>query len=211
MRVYIGQTRARALTERLIGFGFGEMTVRNEVPPRRTPWVLDNGAFKDWTSGAKFDEAKFAAALERAKHVEPPPDFVVAPDIVAGGAESLAFSRSWLPRCLELGVPVYLVMQDGMTEQSVLEGLDGFSGIFVGGSLPWKLRTGERWCEFAHLHGMPCHIGRMGTEARVRAAKRWGADSIDSCLPLWSEDNLQRFLAGFRCSQQTLWGDEVLS
>jgi hypothetical protein len=34
----------------------------------------------------------------------------------------------------------------------------------------------------------------VGTPDRVRWARRIGADSIDSALPLWSSDNLARFL-----------------
>jgi hypothetical protein len=49
---------------------------------------------------------------------------------------------------------------------------------------------------------MPCHIGRVGTYNRTRWARRIGADSIDSALPLWSEENLQRFLAGLRDGKQ---------
>lgn len=70
----------------------------------------------------------------------------------------------------------------------------GFSGIFVGGSLPWKLETGAQWVREAHARHLPCHIGRVGTAKRVRWAKASGADSIDSCLPLWSEENLIAFL-----------------
>jgi NADPH:quinone reductase-like Zn-dependent oxidoreductase len=73
--------------------------------------------------------------------------------------------------------------------------------LFVGGSLPWKLATGERWVRFAHAHGRRCHIGRVGTPRRVAWARRIGADSIDSCLPLWSRENLDAFVAAVRGEQ----------
>lgn len=199
MMAYVGQTRSRALVAELASYGFGEMTVRDEVPPRRTPWAFDNGAFKDWTARRPFDAVRYERALD--KFVADPalrPEFVVVPDIVAAGLESLRFSQSWAERLSWLGLPLYLVVQDGMQESDVRCVLDSYAGIFVGGSLPWKLRTGRQWTEFAHLHARKCHIGRMGTTARVRAARRWGADSIDSSLPLWSRQNLARFLAGFR-------------
>jgi hypothetical protein len=51
----------------------------------------------------------------------------------------------------------------------------------------------------------------MGTTERVRAARRWGADSIDSSLPLWSTGNLVRFIAGFTTPCEDLFsGDEGL-
>lgn len=200
MKAYIGQTRARALVEELAALGFGEMTVREEVPPRRDPWVFDNGAFKDFTAGVPFQTARYEKALDKLSVIAARPDFIVAPDIVAGGLESLRFSETWAERLSWLGLPMYLVVQDGMTEADVAAALDPYAGVFVGGSLPWKLRTAPRWVEFAHLHGRKCHVGRMGTRERVRAARRWGVDSIDSALPLWSRANLERFLQGFKDS-----------
>jgi hypothetical protein len=196
--VYIGQTRAAKWIRLLESYGFGEMCVREEVPPRRNPWAFDNGAFKDWNDGKPFNEAKYQGALDYVHlHATTRPDFVVVPDIVAGGLESLKLSEAWVPKCRALKAPVYLVVQDGMSFDDVCAVLDLYDGIFVGGSLDWKLKTGRAWTDFAHEHGRKCHIGRMGTEDRVRAALRWGVDSIDSCLPLWSAENLARFLRGF--------------
>jgi hypothetical protein len=71
-----------------------------------------------------------------------------------------------------------------------------FAGLFVGGTLAWKIKTAARWIRWAHAQARPlrCHIGRVGTPDRVRWARRIGADSIDSALPLWSSENLSRFL-----------------
>ena len=195
---YVGQTRGAKLTAQLNEYGFGECTVREEFPPRRFPWFWDNGAFRDFTAGVPFGSRRYESALDKLSTSPLRPDFVVAPDIVAGGLASLRFSESWAARLAWLGLPVYLVVQDGMTESDVAPALSPYAGVFVGGSLGWKLRTSPRWVEFAHLHNRRCHIGRMGTRDRVRAARRWGADSIDSCTPLWSAANLARFVAGFR-------------
>lgn len=215
VNVYIGQTRARDWIRLLEGYGFGEMCVREEVPPRRHPWVFDNGAFKDWRAGRVFQAAKYEKALDwlwLGCNINP--DFIVAPDIVAAGVESLRFSEAWLPRLTPLRCPVYLVVQDGMIEGDVAQSLSGdggaFAGIFVGGSLAWKLKTCRAWVAFARSRGLKCHAGRFGTESRVRAAIRWGVDSIDSCLPLWSRENLARFLRGFKPSLNgDLFGAEV--
>lgn len=40
---------------------------------------------------------------------------------------------------------------------------------------------------------MACHVGRVGTAKRVAWARRIGATSIDSSLPLWSVENLRSF------------------
>jgi len=81
---------------------------------------------------------------------------------------------------------------------------DGFSGIFVGGTLPWKVATGVTWAELSRELDVPCHVGRVGTPNRVGWAKRIGATSIDSCLPLWSERNLQRFISALGSQQLEL-------
>lgn len=201
---YLGQARGASLIRRLEAYGFGEMVCRGELPPRRKPWAFDNGAFKDWTSGKPFDADRYQRDLDKLWS-EPSlrPDFLAVPDRVAEGMASYEFSESWRPRLEPMGIPLYLVVQDGMTAESLpAETLRRYAGLFVGGSLDWKLRTSRDWVRHAHGLGLKCHIGRMGTENRVRAAIRWGADSIDSALPLWAEANLQRFLRGFQPTGQ---------
>lgn len=173
-------------------YGFGEMTVREENPPRRTPWAFDNGAYKDFTAGRAFQEAKYLKALDKGVSGA---DFVAVPDIVGAGVQSLEFSMSWVPRLT--GLPLYLVVQDGMTCSDVAPYVGHFKGLFVGGSLPWKLETAGKWINFAHACGLKCHVGRVGTGPRVRMMRQLGADSIDSALPLFSIDNFRRFLTGF--------------
>jgi hypothetical protein len=205
--VYVGQTRSRSLIAHLSDLGFGEMTVRGELPPRRRPWAFDNGVFKDWRASRDFDVAAYTADVERVATM-PRPDFVVVPDIVAGGENSLRRSLEWVPQLRGLA-PLYLVVQDGMREAAVLDALEPFAGIFVGGTLPWKLRTGRAWVRLARTTGRQCHIGRVGTAKRVRWAKRIEADSIDSCLPLWSTPQLRRFRGALENSQVELFGGDV--
>ncbi len=189
---YVGQTRSVKLIRRLLQHGIGECTNRGEYPPCRVPWFLDNGAFADWKAERPWDREAWLRDVSRARGHATPPDFAVAPDVVAGGVPSLQHSVNHLGE-LE-GVPAYLAVQDGMSEADVAAVLDPFAGVFVGGTLEWKLATGAAWVEFAHRHNRPCHIGRVGTPARVRWAIEIGADSIDSCLPLWSLDQLEAFL-----------------
>lgn len=196
---YIGQTRSRSLIARLSDLGFGEMCQPNEYPPRRRPYILDNAAFKAWRAGRPLDAEAFRVALDACK--ADPPTFIVVPDQVAGGVESLQLSLSWVEACRAAG-PAYLVVQDRMHVRQVSRVLHRFDGIFVGGTLGWKLRNAEAWVRLAHAHGKPCHVGRVGTPKRVRWAQRIGADSIDSCLPLWSEGQLQRFLGALRAAAQ---------
>jgi hypothetical protein len=194
MRVYTGQTRSRraiALCDRL---GLGECVNRGELPPRRTAsgWFLDCGAFVDWRAGRAFNVVRWERDLRYvAYRIEAgklrAPDFIVVPDIVGGGAASLARSLDlveWVPP--ELPVR-YLVVQEGMTAAQVAKVLPYFGGLFVGGaSMEWKLGTAPAWIALAHAHGRRCHIGRIGTLVRLELARRYGADSVDSCQPLCS-------------------------
>lgn len=199
MIAYVGQTRGKKLTRELIRHGIGECTLPVEWPPRRVPYFLDNGAFPAWTANEPWDRCAFEEVLGLVEGYEAQPDFVVAPDVVAGGHVSLELSLEWLPR---LGPPAYLAVQDGMEESRVREALtEGFAGVFVGGTLEWKLATGARWVEFAHELGLRCHIGRVGTADRVQWAAEIGADSIDSSLPLWSAENLRRFTEALEVSR----------
>lgn len=201
MRVYTGQTRSRRAIALCDRFGLGECVNRGELPPRRptSGWVLDCGAFTDWRAGRAFDVVRWERDLRFvAYRIEagklPAPDFVVVPDIVGGGAASLARSLElvdWVPP--ELPVR-YLVVQEGMTPAQVAEVLSHFGGLFVGGaSMAWKLGTAPDWIALAHAHGRRCHIGRIGTLARLELARRLGADSVDSCQPLWNLDRLEAF------------------
>lgn len=213
MRAYCGQTRCacggghrpRCYVGRLQREGVGECTSRGEFPPRRSPWFLDNGAFGDWRHGRDFDEGAWREDVERAVGHGPRPDFAVAPDVVAGGLDSLRMSCRL--RYAMGDLPAYLVVQDGQPDADVRRAVlaDGFAGIFVGGSLEWKRETAVHWVDFAHELGKPCHIGRMGTVQRTRWAKDIGADSIDSALPLWSRNKLGAWLAVLREDQGRLF------
>lgn len=213
MRAYCGQTREKGLIARLRDAGIGECTVRGELLSRkRDPWFYDNGAFRDWQAGAPFNVMRFSRDCRRMRmDVEAgksAPDFVVLPDVVAGGSASLAFSSTWY-HDVE-GLRCYVAVQDGMTEAEVAAWIDEWdarddadaegeglpiAGIFVGGTLEWKLATGATWVAFAHARGLRCHIGRVGTPDRVRWARSIGADSIDSCLPLMYVEHMDAFLA----------------
>jgi hypothetical protein len=166
-----------------------------------TPFAFDNGAFGDWRRQRPFDTARYERACEVVSGLSHAPDFLVLPDIVGGGLASLEMSLSWLRRLKGLA-PLYLAVQDGMTEEDVRHSCVGITGLFVGGTLRWKVATGGAWVHLAHELGMQCHVARVGTSPRVRWAKRIGADSIDSCLPLWSEGNLRRFLTALQDTPQ---------
>lgn len=213
MRVYVGQTRSRKLIAELAALGFGECTQRGETAARRHPWFLDNGAFADFKAGRSFDGDAWRRTFEHHRGA-PAPDFVVLPDIVGGGRASLDHSLEWyLPTrelCLETWgeqPPFYIAVQDGMTAADVDEAILNAHGIFVGGSLEWKLRAAPGIIRRAHgllprvddsgefERYVPVHVGRVGSGRRIVWSRLVGADSIDSCLPLWAAD--KREIAAF--------------
>ena len=118
-------------------------------------------------------EASYTAGLKL--------DFIVCPDIVAGGEESLGFSVKWATGRL-LGTPrLALVVQDGMTEQMVdAYVLSLFTHIFIGGTVEWKWKTADSWVKFAHKNNKKCHIGQVGRLQYLKFAEHIQTDSVDS-------------------------------
>ena len=114
--------------------------------------------------------------------------------VASTGLASLEWSAFWRDTVPE-EFRAYLAVQDGMTAADVVPYLTRYHGIFVGGSLHWKLETGAVWAELARRHGLGCHIGRVGTAARVHWARSIGATSVDSSLPLRAREHLDAFLA----------------
>lgn len=82
---------------------------------------------------------------------------------------------------------------------------EGVAGLFVGGTLAWKMATGGAWVDEAHGRGLRCHVGRVGIPRRVRWARAIGADSIDSSAPLWSKAKLRAWISALECRQGVMW------
>jgi hypothetical protein len=140
------------------------------------PYALDNGAWADHQAAQAFDEDAFERLLDR---LGAGADWVILPDIVAGGLESLRLSVRWLNRCLSVVPLALLAVQDGMKAADV-HGLVGPSvGVFLGGSTEWKLATMREWGEFCLQRGVYYHVGRVNTRRRMRLAVRSSANSVD--------------------------------
>lgn len=191
MIAYVGDTRSKKLLERLKERNIGQIIIRGKLNGRRLDkWAYDNGAFVDWKKGRPFDFFQWEQDLNRIDAEKLTPDFCVLPDIVTGGLESLRLSLKWLER--RKRHDWYLAVQDGMTIKDIPWSV-GVAGIFIGGSLEWKLATGRDWVSAAHNANLKCHIGRVGTRRRVAWAQAIKADSIDSCLPMWSRKQEEQF------------------
>jgi hypothetical protein len=142
----------------------------------RFAYALDNGAFGAWQRGEPFDVDAFdrhvSAFGDRA-------EFIVAPDIVAAGLDSLRLTAEWLPRLAGVGRRRLVAVQDGMTAADVRPYLSPTVGIFVGGSTAWKLATMRLWGVLARECRTYLHVGRVNTIRRIRYCADAGADSFD--------------------------------
>jgi len=167
--------------------------VFNNVTASKMHYFFDNGAFSDFRNNQTFDAEKF---IEKMYVLEsktrfcrlPMPEFVVVPDIVSRGKESLLYSRKWV-EYLDYILPwyeYYLAVQDGMELDEVEEDLKEkrFQGLFVGGTKGWKYKTSEHWVQLAHKYGFKCHIGGVGTPKAITWAKMINADSVDSGIAM---------------------------
>lgn len=139
-------------------------------------YALDNGAWTAYQSGARWDAGKFLALLDTHGAGA---DWAVLPDIVGGGAASLAWSLDWRPRVQPLCPRWLLAVQDGMSEAEVGPHVGEGVGVFVGGSTAWKLATLAGWARLARERGAWCHVGRVNSARRIRVCRFMGVDSFD--------------------------------
>ena len=138
--------------------------------------ALDNGAWGAFQQDIEWNPARFTALVDRYGSRA---DFVVAPDIVAGGRASLTRSLLWLPRLLDCVERVLVPVQDGMVPEDISEHLGRRVGLFVGGSTDWKLANLRLFCELATEHGAWSHVGRVNSVTRINLCLSAGATSFD--------------------------------
>jgi len=202
MMPYAAQTTGRNF-EALKAAGWAFMvspdTIRKNRFPVGCPYAIDNGAWAAFKNGTTWDPRPFMALVEQYGEGA---EFVVAPDIVAGGLGSLSVSVSWLDR-LSTVARVLIPVQDGMTPEDVRPYLSARVGLFVGGSTEWKLDTLGAWGDLAAETGAYLHVGRVNTRQRIRRCAMAGADSFDgSGVSIFTDTILPRLQA--ELSQTTL-------
>jgi hypothetical protein len=156
------------------------VSARGSLRPERFRYALDNGAWTAFQRSEPFDVPAFDKAVAR---LGPGADWIVLPDIVAGGLASLRFSLHWLDtlrnRSSLRGARYMLAVQNGMEPGHIVSLAGPEVGIFVGGDTPWKLATMAAWARLAHERGGLCHVGRVNTARRIRLCAAAGADSFD--------------------------------
>lgn len=160
---------------------------RNAITPSE-PWALDNGAF------AGFDAASFTRYVE---HVADRRGwsgcrFVALPDVVADWAATIRLSLGWIARVRQLGAPVAIVAQDGVTVGGYPWHL--VDAVFLGGSTAWKLGpVAADLSAYGRALGKWVHMGRVNTRQRLRYAGELGCHSVDGTLfSRWPDEGARR-------------------
>lgn len=175
-------------------------------------WVADCGAWFDFINGLPFNEEQFEAFLVWIELQAVSPRWILLPDIVAGGRQSLELSLRWSNRCLAVGAPLVLIaVQDGMAPNDLAPLIGPQVGIFLGGSTEWKLETAVMWgtwcasLPFRNALARPedpsgCyyHIARVNTLQRFILAHDAGAWSTDGSSASKFGDSLELLERGRR-------------
>lgn len=135
------------------------------------PWAADNDCFQ------ALDADAFVRMLDAIQGL-PGCLFVACPDVVAKASETLERFYEWDSAIKTRGLPVALVLQDGMTPRSVPWG--DFDAVFVGGTTAYKLGAeAARIVALARMRGLWAHMGRVNTATRIRYAASIGCHSCD--------------------------------
>jgi hypothetical protein len=161
------------------------------------PYAIDNGAWTAFQQGTAFDEDAFRGVVDA---LGDGADWIVVPDIVAGGLASLDFSLRWLD---QLSGVRLLAVQDGMGAEHVRGLLGPTVGIFVGGSTEWKLATVRAWGALAREVGCYCHVGRVNTKRRIALCAEAGVDSFDGTSATRFAVNIPKLTNAV--NQSTFW------
>lgn len=162
-------------------------------------FALDNGAWSAFQQGKPFDEDAFSRAIDK---VGEGAQWVVLPDIVAGGQASLDLSLKWLQR-LQGSFPerLLIAVQDGIQPDDVREYLNPMVGLFIGGSTEYKLRTMGAWGQLARRRNCYMHVGRVNTLRRINACAQAGADSFDGTSVIAFPDSIFKLTNGVLIGQ----------
>ncbi len=178
MMCYASRTGTKRNLDALRAAGWGLLVSRAGV--WRTEGfdriVADNGAWADYQAGRDFDEDAYEKFLD---WLPITPDWIVLPDVVAGGLRSLALSMRYLNRCAACAPLVLLAVQDGIEPPDVSSVVGAGVGIFLGGSTDWKIRKMAEWGQFCSDRGIHYHVARVNSIRRMSQAIGSGADSID--------------------------------
>lgn len=159
-------------------------------------WAADNGCF------GGLNHSEYLGMLSRIMKYKTKPLWVTCPDVVGSMGATWSLYYRWVPMLRDCGLPVALVLQDGVERMKWRYPLtahwDDIAAIFVGGSTAFKLSdTAAEITMEAHERGKMVHYGRVSTRQRIfwlargiRDGRLW-CDTFDgSAFSRFPEDRL---------------------
>lgn len=181
MFCYASRTGTKRNLAALKKYGWGLMVSRGGVWRTEgfTRVVGDNGAWRDFQEDKPFDEEEYIRFLDWVKYQPIAFEWLVLPDIVAGGLKSLKLSLKYLDLCASVAPLVLLPVQDGMRTTHIKPYVDHKVGVFLGGSTEWKLQTMCKWGQFCAENEIYYHVARVNSIRRMFLAIESGASSVD--------------------------------
>ena len=129
------------------------------------PYALDNGAFSAWNpQNNSFDETQWNEHAWRCLMVwaasqTQKPMWAIVPDRPGCAQQTIKKWSQYAGIVREIGIPLALAVQDGMTAE-VVKALDPLPDVIaVGGSTNWKWETVEMWAKaFKRVHLLRCNM-----------------------------------------------------
>ena len=152
--------------------------------PKSQRYFLDNGKFHAEIHEKIWAVNPFKVLMGK----YPDYDFVVLPDKpqinpvrdrILGRKLALLSIQESLKYIDEIPGPVYFAVQDWMMQSDIIPLMDRIDGLFVAGSLEWKIKTAFDWSNLAHAFNKKCHGARMNPYELLRYAHYSGLDSVD--------------------------------
>jgi hypothetical protein len=169
-------TRRNLDAMRAHGFGLLLTPDRPEMRNGFDLFAIDNGAWGCFQRGVQWLPEPWQRLVEAHGRTAL---FAILPDVVCGGAASLALSLSWLPWAQERCPQVLIAVQNGMTAEDLRPHVGPHVGIFVGGDTEWKEGSLPMWGALAKETGCWLHVGRVNSARRIRLCALSGVHSFD--------------------------------
>ena len=193
---YAVRTGTRSTLQLLRDNGWNLLVVAGQkLQTHGFQYALDNGAWSSFQNGLPFNVHEFEKAVTK---LGDNAEFIVVPDIVEGGLESLRFSESWLPTLDGIGKRRLIAVQDGMTTADVEPILSTEIGIFIGGSTEFKENTMPEWGRVCRDKNAYLHVGRVNSRRRIKLCATCGVHSFDGSSVFKFSSTIHRLTAEVR-------------
>lgn len=153
-------------------------------------WAADNDCFQG------LHPQRWMRFLAKILDSGSRPLWVACPDVVGDAGGTWRLYHLWAPVLRSLGLPVALVLQDGLEKlkhrASLPQEWDDLAAVFVGGSTGWKLSEhAAGFVREAKARGKLVHAGRVNSLRRIQHFARLGADTFDgSGFSAWGDKRI---------------------